>query len=159
MNQDELVNGIRSRYEHVLGQIQEAVDSSEHATPPVRLVVVSKAQPLEVVQAAITAGVTILGENYVEEATQKIAALKESGVEWHMIGHVQSRKADLVAANFAMVHSVDGLKLAKRLDRFCVELKRTLPVLLEFNVSGEESKFGLPAWDEQRWPDLLPELE
>jgi pyridoxal phosphate enzyme (YggS family) len=79
-------------------------------------------------------------------------------VEWHMIGHVQSRKAQMVAENFAWVHSLDSLKLARRLDRFAAEAGRRLPVLLECNVSGEATKFGWPAWDENRWPELLPAL-
>jgi pyridoxal phosphate enzyme (YggS family) len=72
-----------------------------------------------------------------------------------MIGHVQSRKARLVAEHFDWLHSLDSVKLAGRLDRVCVELDRRLPVLLECNVSGEESKFGWPAWDENNWPELL----
>ena len=159
IKEDDLVAFIRARYKHVLAQIAEAGAVSEYASKFVRLVVVSKSQPVKVVQAAISAGISLFGENYVEEAIEKIATFKETGVECHMIGHVQSRKAELVAKHFSMLHSLDNLKLAKRLDRFCNELGRTLPVLLEFNVSGEESKFGLPAWDEQRWPDLLPEVE
>ncbi|MHB8777795.1 MAG: YggS family pyridoxal phosphate-dependent enzyme, partial [Anaerolineales bacterium] len=77
---------------------------------------------------------------------------------WHMIGHVQSRKAQLLAMNFNFLHSLDNLKLAKRLDRYCGEAGRNLPVLLEFNVGGEESKGGWLAWDETRWPELLAEL-
>jgi PLP dependent protein len=150
---------IRERYERVLARIEAAAVGSDHDPKTIRLVVVSKSQPLAVVQAALEAGITRLGENYAEEAVGKIAALPQSGVEWHMIGHVQSRKADLISTHFSMLHSLDGLKLAARLDRFCRERDRILPVLLEFNVSGEESKFGLPAWDESRWPDLDPELE
>ena len=75
-----------------------------------------------------------------------------------MIGHVQSRKADLIAEHYHWVHSLDSLKLAQRLDRCAAELGRTIPVLLECNTSGEQSKFGWPAWQEQRWPDLLPEV-
>jgi PLP dependent protein len=121
--------------------------------------VVSKSQPLEVVRAAITAGINILGENYAEEAVAKMASLNETGVEWHMIGHVQSRKSDLVAEHFSMLHSLDSVKLAGRLDRNCSEAGRILPVLLEVNVSGEETKFGFPAWDEQNWSDLVPIFE
>jgi pyridoxal phosphate enzyme (YggS family) len=121
--------------------------------------VVSKSQPLETIRAAIAVGITIFGENYAEEALGKIAALNETEVEWHMIGHVQSRKADLIAANFTMLHSLDSSKLAGRLDRYCGELNRILPVLVEFNVSGEESKFGFPAWEEKRWSDLNPDIE
>jgi pyridoxal phosphate enzyme (YggS family) len=122
-------------------------------------VVVSKSQPLEVVRAAITAGVSILGENYAEEAVTKISALPQTAVEWHMIGHVQSRKAELVAAHFSLLHSLDSVKLARRLNLYCDEAGRILPVLLEANVSGEESKFGFPAWDEKHWPDLLPAID
>ncbi|MBL8099451.1 MAG: YggS family pyridoxal phosphate-dependent enzyme, partial [Anaerolineales bacterium] len=101
----------------------------------------------------------ILGENYAEEGVTKIQSLSSfSAVEWHMIGHVQSRKAQLVAEHFNFLHSLDSIKLAKRLDRFCGEAKRTLPVLLEFNVGGEDSKGGWDASDETRWSELLVEL-
>ena len=153
-----LVSTFRERYQRVLGRIAEAALQSGRESGSIRLVVVTKTQPLETIRAAIAAGVTILGENYAEEAVEKIAALPETAVEWHMIGHVQSRKADLVARYFTMLHSLDSAKLAARLDRFCGEIGRRLPVLLEFNVSGEASKFGLPAWDEQRWPELDPEI-
>ena len=164
---EALIFNIRERYQRVLGQISEAgkgrrpepVEGSGRAAGAVRLVVVTKSQPLEVVQAAIAAGASILGENYAEEAVAKIAALPETAVEWHMIGHVQSRKADLVAGHFSMLHSLDSVKLAGRLDRFCDEAGRTLPALLEVNVSGEASKFGFPAWDERHWPDLEPAFE
>ncbi len=154
---DNLAAGIRKRYEHVMEQVAQAASRSGHE--PARVVVVSKSQPLGVVKAAISAGITLLGENYVEEAVEKVAALQGSTVEWHMIGHIQSRKAEPVATHFAMVHSVDDLKLARRLDRFCGEQKHALPILLEVNVSGEESKFGFPAWEEGRWNALLPDLE
>jgi pyridoxal phosphate enzyme (YggS family) len=156
---EPLISSIRERYQRALAQIAETAAGSGREPGAVRVVVVSKLQSPEVIRAAIAAGVSIFGENYAEEAVEKIAALKETAVEWHMIGHVQSRKADLVATHFSMLHSLDSLKLAGRLDRFCGELQRRLPVLLEFNVSGEESKSGFPAWDEQRWPDLLTEVE
>jgi pyridoxal phosphate enzyme (YggS family) len=154
-----LIAAIQERHEQVLDKIAETALRCGREPGAVRLVVVTKAQPLEVVRAAIGAGIRLLGENYADEAAEKIAALNESEVEWHMIGHVQSRKADLVARHFAMVHSLDSLKLAARLDRMCGELGRTLSVLLEFNVSGEESKFGFPAWNEGSWPDLIPDLD
>ncbi len=81
-----------------------------------------------------------------------------SGVEWHMIGHVQSRKARLVADHFALLHSLDSLKLAQRLNRFAAERNRVLPALLEFNVGGEESKFGWNARDASQWHALLPDV-
>ena len=156
---ETLFSSIRERYLHALDQIAEAAAGSGRLPEAVRLVVVSKSQPLEVIRAAVAAGISIFGENYAEEALGKIVALKETEVEWHMIGHVQSRKADMIAANFTMLHSLDSSKLAGRLDHLCSELNRTLPVLLEFNVSGEESKFGFPAWEKNRWSDLKPDIE
>jgi pyridoxal phosphate enzyme (YggS family) len=156
---DELIHLIYERYQHVNNRIAEANALSENAATSVRLVVVTKSQPIGVVRAAIAAGITTFGENYVAEAVEKIAALEGSGVEWHMIGHIQSRKAEMVVRNFNMIHSVDSLKLARRLDGICKDINRTMSVLLEFNVSGEESKFGLAAWEEKDWPSLLPEIE
>lgn len=156
----DLVASIRENYLSTLDQIASAARRSGRASEQVRLVVVTKSQPLEVVQAAIEAGVRILGENYPEEGVTKIQSLpRQTGVEWHMIGHVQSRKARLVAQHFELLHSLDSLKLAQRLDRFAAEQNRILPVLLEFNVGGEASKAGWDASDGSRWDALLPDVE
>ena len=155
----DLISSIREKYLHTLDQIAEAARKSGRETDAIRLVVVTKSLPLEIVRAAIEAGVRILGENYPEEGVSKIQSLPvQSGVEWHMIGHVQSRKARLVADHFALLHSLDSLKLAERLDRFAAEAKRPLPVLLEFNVGGEESKSGWDASDDTKWSALHPEV-
>jgi pyridoxal phosphate enzyme (YggS family) len=135
------VSTIRENYQFTLDRIAAAARRSNRDPNEIRLVVVTKSQPLETVRAAIEAGVRILGENYPEEGVTKIQSLGgQSGVEWHMIGHVQSRKARLVADHFALLHSLDSLKLARRLNRFSAERGRVLPVLLEFNLGGEESK-------------------
>ena len=155
----DLVSFIRENYQSTLDQIAAAARKSSREPDEIRLVVVTKSQPIEVVQAAIEAGARILGENYPEEAVTKIQSLTgQSGVEWHMIGHVQSRKARLVADHFALLHSLDSLKLAQRLERFAAERNRVLPVLLEFNVGGEESKAGWDASDPSQWQALLPEV-
>ena len=159
MSMSELVKSIHEKYLSTLDKIAAAAVRAGRDPKSVKLVVVTKSQPLEIVQAAIEAGAQILGENYPDEGVTKIQSLHEySAVEWHMIGHVQSRKAQLVARNFNLLHSLDGLKLANRLDRFCGEAGRTLPTLLEFNVGGEESKSGWPAWDERLWPELLSDV-
>jgi len=155
----DLVATIRERHSRVLDTIWAAAQKSGRDAKAVRLVVVTKMQPVEVVKAAIEAGAQILGENYAEEAATKIAALgPQSGVEWHMIGHVQSRKAQLVAQHFDLVHSLDSLRLAERLNRSATEAGHILPVLLEFNVSGESSKHGWTAADEARWAELLVDI-
>lgn len=145
---------IRENYIRVCGQIAEATIRAGRVPGTVRLVTVTKSQPTEVILAAIAAGATQLGENYTDEALSKMDVIKEKEVKWHMIGHVQSRKAEQVARHFDMVHSVDSVKLAGRLDLYCAVAGRTLPALLEVNVSGEVSKFGLPAWEEGMWPGL-----
>jgi pyridoxal phosphate enzyme (YggS family) len=155
----DAIAGIRERYQEVLERIASAAKSAGRDPSAVRLVVVTKAQSVEVTQAAIQAGAAILGENYPEEGVSKMQALgPQSGVEWHMIGHVQSRKARLVAEHFNLVHSLDSLKLAERLNRFAGELGRCVPVLVEFNVGGEGTKSGWDASDELRWEELLSPL-
>ena len=156
----DLVSSIRENYQRTLDQISNAARKSGRNPEDIKLVVVTKSQPLEVVQAAVEAGVRILGENYPEEGVTKIQSLpRQSGVEWHMIGHVQSRKARLVAEHYELLHSLDSLKLAKRLDRFAAEKERILPVLLEFNVGGEETKAGWDALDDSRWDIFFPEIQ
>jgi PLP dependent protein len=154
-----LVDEIRVRYLHVMQQVAAAARSAGREPASVRLVTVTKTHPLETVRAVIAAGARDLGENYAEEALEKIQAVGAvDGLRWHMIGHVQGRKAELVAAHFELLHSLDSLKLAGRLDRFAGEAGRRLPVLLEVNVSGEASKFGYPAWDEEHWLALREEI-
>jgi len=157
---ETLATQIRERYESTLERIASAAQASGRNPDSVRLVVVTKAQPLEVVQAAVEAGAHLLGENYPEESVSKISFFgHESGVEWHMIGHVQSRKARLVIDHFDLLQSLDSLKLAKRLDRMALEADRVLPVMLEINVGGEESKYGWTARSESDWPALYPVID
>jgi len=157
---DTLVTQIRERYQRTLESIAAAARTAGRDRESVRLVVVTKAQPLEVVQAAVQAGARILGENYPEESVRKILSIgPEIGVEWHMIGHVQSRKARLVIEHFDLLQSLDSLKLAERLNRMAQETSRVLPVMLELNVGGEESKYGWPAAHEKDWPALYTEIE
>jgi len=156
---DDLVKRIQANYQAVQEKIAQVARSVGRQPDQVRLMVVTKGHSLEVVRAALEAGARLFGENYVEEALVKIQALSTiPDIEWHMIGHVQSRKADQVSQDFSWVHTVDSLKLATRLDRFAGALGRRLTVLLECNVSHEESKFGWKAWDESGWGTLAGEI-
>jgi pyridoxal phosphate enzyme (YggS family) len=112
----------------------------------IKLLAVTKTIPTEYISKAIDAGITMLGENYVQEAKEKIAVL-EQRAQWHMIGHLQTNKAKYVVTLFDYVHSVDRLELAQELDRRAGLINRKLNVLIEVNVSGEESKSGIPAND------------
>ncbi len=121
----------------------------------ITLVAVTKTQPPEVIRRAYELGLRCFGENRVEEAEDKVEHLP-SDIAWHMIGHIQSRKAKRVAALFQFVHSLDSVKLARRLDRACSGRPDPLPVLLECNVSGEESKYGFAA---DRWQSDADQLK
>jgi pyridoxal phosphate enzyme (YggS family) len=114
----------------------------------VTLIAVSKTHPAEAVLEAIAAGAQHFGENRVEEAETKIPVVNAQAsapVTWHMIGHIQSRKAKDVVPLFDRVHSVDSLKLAGKLSASALEVGKKLEILLEVNVSGEEAKYGLQA--------------
>jgi pyridoxal phosphate enzyme (YggS family) len=143
-----------NRYAEVLGntlprvrdEVGRAAERSGREPESVRLVAVTKAHPDEVVDAAVAAGLTDLGENRVQGLVARLeaGASREawSGVRWHMIGHVQSRKAGTVAELADWVHSVDSLKLARRLSSGAVAADREVPVLVQANTSGEDSKGG-----------------
>ncbi len=150
---------IVENFNWVSDRLEAAAISVGRTGEQVRLVVVTKGQLIEIVQRVIEAGAKYLGENYLEESLAKIATLeKVKGVEWHMIGHVQSRKARKVCEHFDWVQSVDSIRLATRLDRFASEMGKNLPILLECNVSGEETKYGWTAWNELEWGDLADEI-
>jgi pyridoxal phosphate enzyme (YggS family) len=143
---------------HNLAQVQNRIAKaalrSGREPTDVTLVAVTKTRSAEDIVAAYRAGVRHFGENRVEEGIAKIpavhAAITIHRPKWHMVGHVQSRKAQDVTTHFDYIHSVDRLKIARRLSRFAQEANLTLPALLECNVSGEESKFGfeLHGWEQ-----------
>jgi pyridoxal phosphate enzyme (YggS family) len=151
---------ISENYQRVKERIFIAAKLAGRDPDLIRLVVVTKTQSVDVIQAVIDAGATDLGENYVEEAIPKIQYLASNAtIKWHMIGHVQSRKAQLVCEYFQYIHSLDSVKLAERLNEFDVERVKSFPVWLEFNVSGEGSKSGWNIWLDENWDDILPDIE
>lgn len=151
----ETATQIRLHLDEVQEKIRLAAKRVNRNPAEIKLLVVTKTHPIEVVRAAIGSGANCLGENYAEEAIPKILACREiQDVQWHMIGHVQSRKAQMVCQNFDYLHSLDSLKLAQRLNRFALEYQKSLPVLLECNTSGESTKYGWPVFDETHWSEL-----
>lgn len=138
----------------VQAEIAAACQRAGRLADEVQLVGISKTHSPEMVLSALQAGLRHLGENRVEEAVPKIAEVLNrlpadmALPTWHMVGHVQSRKAKSVMETFDVVHSVDDLKLARRLDMFAGEINVVREVLLEINISGEESKEGIAA---QNW--------
>ncbi len=130
---------------HIRDSIVEAAARSGRSATEITLVAVSKTQPLELIKQAYTLGVTTFGENRVQEALAKIDEFHPTGIHWHMIGHVQRNKAAKVVGAFDCIHSVDSLALAQLLDRHAAHVQRRQAVLLQVNISGEESKEGMTA--------------
>ena len=152
---------IADNLNRVRDQIAAACARSGRDPASVTLVAVSKTHPPSAVLAAVTAGVQHFGENRVEEASSKIPAVRaQTGqpLVWHMIGHLQSRKAKDVPPLFQVVHSVDTFKLAQRLSSEMQARGGTLDVLLEINVSGEVSKAGFAAAGWQNSADVRESL-
>lgn len=152
------MDAILANLREVNRRITEAADLSGRRRDDVRLVVVSKGQPVQVVEAAIHAGVKDFGENYPEESQPKILAFHGYDVTWHMIGHLQSRKAGLVVEHFHFFQALDSLRLAQKLQRILVERQKTLPVLLEVNVGDEAAKYGWRIGENQTWEALEADI-
>lgn len=150
---------VPDRLAEVQDRINSAAERSGRDPNGIRIVAVTKSHPHEIVEAAYEAGLRIIGENRVEEALPKRAAVSElANLKWHMIGHIQSRKAANVAEVFDFVHSIDRIKIARRLDQAADNADEQLPVLIECNVSGEASKWGWPATEESSWSTAAEEF-
>jgi len=123
---------IRENVKRVLAELPDGVT----------LVAAAKGRSVGEIREAVEAGVRIVGHNYVQEAEAAVTAIGEA-VEWHMIGHLQRNKAHDAVRLFDLIESVDSLRLARRLDRVCRELNRTMPVLIEVNSGREPQKSGV----------------
>jgi pyridoxal phosphate enzyme (YggS family) len=138
-NGSDMNNEFTERLKIVEQRIKAACVVAGRERESVRLLAVSKTKPPEAVREAAECGLRLFGENRVQEAQAKIP-MCPAGLEWHLIGHLQTNKAKIAAKYFQMVHSVDSLKLLQALD---AHAGVALPVLLQVNVSGEAAKFGM----------------
>ncbi len=145
------VEEFRRNLDDVQRRIDAAAMRAGRDPQSIRLLPVSKTVSEERIRNAIAAGCTRLGENKVQEAKWKHAALLDTGVEWSIIGHLQRNKAKDVVAFASEFHALDSLRLAEALDRRLQAAGRSLDVYVQVNTSGEESKYGID-------PDDLPEL-
>ncbi len=126
----------------------------------VQLMAVTKTKPAEVVTCLIEAGIRCFGENYPDETAEKIAAFRTADdVSLSMIGHLQSRKAKIVADLFDDYQSVDRLEIAEKMETRCAERNRVMPVMIECNVGDEESKSGWHFHDESVPDTFLQDFE
>ncbi len=125
----------------IWSRIDGAAKRAGRDSTKIRLVVVSKNQPLERIREAAAHGATIFGENKAQEFVEKQE--RELGLEWHFIGHLQTNKAGLVTGRAALIHSVDSLRLANKISERALEAGIIQKVLIQVNVSGEKSKYGM----------------
>jgi len=141
---EEIEEQLTTNIAHVRSTIAEAARRVGRSPDEIIFVAVSKTFPTSFVKIAYNLGVTNFGENRVQEALPKIAEFHPQEVRWHMIGHLQNNKVSKVVDAFDCVQSIDNLHLAQVLNRHAGERGKRLPVLLQVNVSGEESKEGVP---------------
>ncbi len=141
---------VAANYRNILERIGEAAAKVGRNPNDVKLLGAAKAQSVELVRAAVEAGLQIVGENYVQEAQLKKQEI--SAVEWHMIGHLQRNKAKAAVELFDMVQTLDDVELARALDKAGALRNKKIRALIEVNLGGEESKFGIA---EERVEELL----
>jgi pyridoxal phosphate enzyme (YggS family) len=141
------VTDIRANLAELNERISRAAARAGRKPDEITLVGVTKTFPPESIEEAWEAGLREFGENRVQEAESKIRWSREKnlGLTWHMVGHLQRNKAKLATGLFDMIQSVDSLRLAREISKRCDAADINMPVLLEVNVSGEESKHGFPA--------------
>lgn len=147
------------RLESVKKRIKKAAEASNRPGESIRLVAVSKTVPAAIVREAIDGGVTDLGENYIQEARQKITSLGAYAVNWHFIGHLQSNKAKYAVKVFDLIHTVDSLKLAQALDSCARKNNKIQSVLIQVNVAREDSKSGVYVENTLRLAEDIAKLE
>jgi len=145
---------IEQSYQSVQRRLHAAAERAGRAWEEIRLVAVSKKQPLEKIQAVAEMGHQLFGENRVQELREKVPLLP-GRLTWHLIGHLQKNKIRQVLPLVTMIESVDSLELARQIDRIAGELGLTPQILLEVNLAGEASKYGFAPRD---LPACLEEL-
>lgn len=133
-------------------RIARAATTRQRAPEEVTLLAISKTFPIESIALAVEAGVRQFGENRVQEAEDKIPYFSGNPMlEWHLVGHLQSNKTRRAAELFDVIHSLDSVKLASRLNQACLEVGKVVSILLQVDLGGEATKFGAH-------PDQIPEI-
>lgn len=144
-------------------KINSALVSSGRSGDKVKLVVVTKGQSIQKMQALMHAGEKVLGENYPEETDKKIQELREmediKDLEWHMIGHIQSRKIKYLIRYFDVIESVESIETAEKLNQRFEMAGQKVRILLEVNLSGEETKQGFALAQKQTWQKFMDDVQ
>ncbi|WP_448378951.1 YggS family pyridoxal phosphate-dependent enzyme [Fervidobacterium sp.] len=134
---------LRKNYDTVLNNIRIHAEKVGRNCNEIKLVAVTKTQPIEVLNLALNVGIKVFGENYAQELRDKAKVLQNLGVEWHFIGRIQTNKVKYIVPVAKLIHSVYRIEELEEIDKVAKKLDKTQLVLLEVNVSGEETKAGL----------------
>jgi PLP dependent protein len=129
---------------YIRERIDAALQRSGRKSDAVKLIAVSKTKPVTMIQEAYHNGQRIFGENYVQEFSEKYSTANLPDAEWHLIGHLQSNKVKLVLGKASLIHTVDKVSLAEEISKRAAKENMAQEILLEVNISGEASKYGLP---------------
>ena len=152
--------GLAARFAAVQERIDAAATRSGRNPQEVTLIAISKTHPASVIRDLIELGATDLGENRVQEAEEKIPQIGQANVRWHLVGHLQANKARRAVNLFDVIHSLDSIDLARRLDRLCIEAgKQSLPVLVQVDLGHEETKSGINEQELPRLAETVQQLE
>ncbi|MCJ7663355.1 MAG: YggS family pyridoxal phosphate-dependent enzyme, partial [Desulfobacterales bacterium] len=156
--------------EDTMGEIEKNLsrvrERMEHAATKVgrdpqgiKLMAVTKTVAVERIREAMAAGAMIFGENYVQEARGKIEEIGQAGIQWHLIGHLQTNKARYAVRLFDLIHSVDSITVARELDKRAAAEGKIVDCLIEVNLSQENSKFGMNKEQTSELAHALRDLE
>lgn len=138
---------LKENLEEVEEKIAKACERAGRAREEVTLIAVSKTKPVEMLQEIYDEGIRDFGENKVQELTEKYEVMPKD-MKWHMIGHLQRNKVKYIVDKVTLIHSVDSLRLAETISREAEKKGVTVPILIEVNIAGEETKFGLSSKEE-----------
>ena len=138
---------LKENLEEVEEKIAKACEHAGRAREEVTLIAVSKTKPIEMLQEIYDEGIRDFGENKVQELTEKYEVMPKD-MKWHMIGHLQRNKVKYIVDKVTLIHSVDSLRLAETISREAEKKGVTVPILIEVNIAGEETKFGLSSKEE-----------
>lgn len=149
--------GLAARFADVQARVAGAARSCGRSPDEVTLIAISKTHPANLIKELVELGATDLGENRVQEAEGKIPEVGRTSARWHLVGHLQANKARRAVNLFDVIHSLDSIDLAKRLDRLCAEIGReSLQLLIQLDLGHEETKSGL---DVEELPQLIAALQ
>ena len=145
---------LKDKLSNVYNEIEKSCEAGNRKCDEVTLIAVSKTKPVETIQEAYDLGVRIFGENKVQELAEKFEVLPRD-IEWHMIGHLQRNKVKYIIDKVKCIHSVESLRLAETIEKEAKKHERIIDVLVEVNVAGEDSKFGLSP---EETPSFIEEI-